>query len=162
MSALAPIMQGFFTERLAQRRASEHTVAAYRDTFRLLLRYAQQQTNRPPSALDLADIGPAFVGGFLDHLENDRQNSVVIPLPDAPAGCAWSVIRSRTRQPGHTASRPRVLAWIRSNAIMMGMARPFTHPEIKALSKYLASLPGELEALVHHRIVWCWARVAAT
>jgi integrase/recombinase XerD len=76
VSTLAPIMQGFFTERLAQRRASEHTVAAYRDTFRLLLRYAQQQTGRPPAALDLTDIGPAFVGGFLDHLEIDRHNSI--------------------------------------------------------------------------------------
>ena len=35
----------------------------------------------------------------------------------------------------------------RSNAIMMGMARPFTHAEIKALSKYLASLPGELKTV---------------
>jgi hypothetical protein len=76
VSALAPIMQGFFTERLAQRRASEHMVAAYRDTFRLLLRYAQQQTGRPPSVLDLADIGPAFIGGFLDHLETSRHNSI--------------------------------------------------------------------------------------
>jgi site-specific recombinase XerD len=73
---LAPIMQGFFTERLAQRRASEHTVAAYRDTFRLLLRYAQQQLGRPPSALDLADIGTDLVGGFLDHLEVNRNNSI--------------------------------------------------------------------------------------
>ena len=43
MTALAPILQGFFTERLAQRQASPHTVAAYRDTFSLLLRFAQQQ-----------------------------------------------------------------------------------------------------------------------
>ena len=43
VTPLAPIMQGFFTERLAQRRAGEHTIAAYRDTFRLLLAFAQQQ-----------------------------------------------------------------------------------------------------------------------
>lgn len=76
MTSLAPIMQGFFTERLAQRRASEHTVTAYRDTFRLLLRYAQQQLGPPPAALDLADIGTDLVGGFLDHLENDRNNGI--------------------------------------------------------------------------------------
>jgi site-specific recombinase XerD len=69
-------MQGFFTERLAQRRASQHTVTAYRDTFRLLLRYAQQQLGRQPSALDLADIGTDLVGGFLDHLEVNRNNSI--------------------------------------------------------------------------------------
>ena len=35
----------------------------------------------------------------------------------------------------------------RSNAIMMGMARPFTHAEIKSLSGYLSSLPGELKTV---------------
>ncbi len=76
MTNLAPIMQGFFTERLAQRRASEHTIAAYRDTVRLLLRYAQQQLGRPPAALDLADIDADLIGGFLDHLEAHRNNSI--------------------------------------------------------------------------------------
>jgi integrase/recombinase XerD len=76
VTTLAPVMQGFFTERLAQRRVSAHTVAAYRDTFRLLLEYAQQQLGRPPSALELTDIDAAFVGGFLDHLEHARNNSV--------------------------------------------------------------------------------------
>lgn len=76
MSTLAPIMQGFFTERLAQRRASEHTVAAYRDTFRLLLGYARQQLGRPPSTLTMADIDADLVGGFLDHLEDHRHNSI--------------------------------------------------------------------------------------
>lgn len=76
MTTLAPVMQGFFTERLAQRRVSTHTIAAYRDTFRLLLKYASQQLNRPPSALELTDINAVFVGNFLDHLEHDRNNSV--------------------------------------------------------------------------------------
>jgi integrase/recombinase XerD len=76
MTSLAPIMQGFFTDRLADRRASEHTVAAYRDAFRLLLHYAHAELGRPPAALDLADIDADFVGGFLDHLETDRGNSI--------------------------------------------------------------------------------------
>lgn len=76
MTILAPVMQGFFTERLAQRRVSTHTVAAYRDTFRLLLTYAQRQLGRPPSALELTDIDAVFVGSFLDHLEHDRNNSI--------------------------------------------------------------------------------------
>jgi integrase/recombinase XerD len=76
MTSLAPIMQGFFTNRLTDRRASEHTVAAYRDTFRLLLHYAQAKLGRPPAALDLADIDADFVGGFLDHLETNRGNSI--------------------------------------------------------------------------------------
>jgi site-specific recombinase XerD len=69
-------MQGFFTDRLTGRRASEHTVAAYRDTFRLLLIYAQREVGRPPARLDLTDIDADLVGGFLDHLEADRNNSI--------------------------------------------------------------------------------------
>ena len=39
----------------------------------------------------------------------------------------------------------------RSNAIMMGMARPFTHPEIKAIAAYLSSLPSELQTVAQSR-----------
>jgi integrase/recombinase XerD len=76
MTSLAPIMQGFFTDKLAQRRASAHTVAAYRDTYRLLLHHAEHKLSKAPSALDVTDIDAAFVGGFLDHLEAERGNSV--------------------------------------------------------------------------------------
>ena len=77
MSDLAPLLQAFFTERLiAQRHASEHTIASYRDTFRLLLGYAAARTGRKPSALDIADLNAALIAAFLDHLEHDRHNSV--------------------------------------------------------------------------------------
>lgn len=76
MTALAPILEAFFTDRLAQRHASGHTVASYRDTFCLLLRYANQQLGKPPSSLDLAALDAAFVAGFLDHLEHQRGNSL--------------------------------------------------------------------------------------
>lgn len=70
------LLQAFFTDRLlAQRRASPHTVAAYRNTFRLLLRFAAEQLNRAPSRLMLVDLDAAFLGKFLDHLERDRGNS---------------------------------------------------------------------------------------
>ena len=75
MTALAPILQAYFTQRLAQRQASPHTVASYRDTFSLLLRFAQQQLGTPPSRLDLTDVDAALVGAFLDHLETGRRNS---------------------------------------------------------------------------------------
>lgn len=76
MTVLAPILEGFFTERLSQRRVSAHTVASYRDTFRLLLRYANQHLSVPPSSLDMADLDAAFVAGFLDYLEHERGNSL--------------------------------------------------------------------------------------
>jgi site-specific recombinase XerD len=70
------LLQAFFTDRLLhQRRASPHTVAAYRTTFRLLLRFAAARLGRAPSRLALADLDAAFLGEFLDHLEQDRGNS---------------------------------------------------------------------------------------
>jgi integrase/recombinase XerD len=69
------LLQCFFTERLCrQRRASEHTVAGYRDTFRLLLRYAAERLGTPPSTLRLEDLDAPFIGQFLDHLEQERGN----------------------------------------------------------------------------------------
>jgi len=77
VSALAPTLQAFFTERLInQRRASEHTIAAYRDTFRLLLTFTQQRTGIPPVKLDFAALDAPLIGAFLDHLEQHRGNSV--------------------------------------------------------------------------------------
>ena len=77
MSALAPILQAFFTDRLIrQRHASGHTIAAYRDTFRLLLGYTAARTRRPPSRLDVVDLDADTIAGFLDYLETDRGNSV--------------------------------------------------------------------------------------
>ena len=70
------LLQAFFTDRLRQqRRASPHTVAAYRNTFRLLLRFAAARLGRAPSRLALADLDAGFLGEFLDHLERERGNS---------------------------------------------------------------------------------------
>jgi len=70
------LLQTFFTDRLLQQRqASPHTVRAYRNTFRLLLRFAQSRLRRSPSRLLIADLDAAFVGAFLEHLEQERGNS---------------------------------------------------------------------------------------
>ncbi len=75
MSAFAPLLQAFFTDRLiGQRRASAHTVAAYRDTFRLLLAFAAARTGKQPCALDIAELDAPLIGAFLDHLEHERGN----------------------------------------------------------------------------------------
>ena len=77
MTALAPVLQAFFTERLiAQRRASRHTITGYRDTFRLLLGFAAPSTGKTPSALDIADLDAPLIAAFLDHLEHERHNTV--------------------------------------------------------------------------------------
>ena len=76
MTAAAPLIQGFFTQRLPQQRVSAHTIASYRDCFKLLLRFAQTRTSRPPAQLDLADLDAQLVLAFLDHLETDRHNGI--------------------------------------------------------------------------------------
>ena len=76
MTRIAPTMQLFFTERLAkQRQASPATVTAYRNTFRLLLRFAHDRTGTAPSDLDWADLDAGTISAFLDHLETGRHNS---------------------------------------------------------------------------------------
>lgn len=76
VTSLAPLLQAFFTERLErQRRASPHTIGAYRDTFRLLLGFAQERLGRQPSDILFADLDASFVSDFLDHLEKERENS---------------------------------------------------------------------------------------
>lgn len=110
MSLLAPTLQAFFTTRLiGQRQASPHTVAAYRDTLRLLLRYAADHTGQQPSQLDIADLDAPLIGAFLTHLEADRHNS--IRTRNARLAAIHSLFRFAALQhPEHADSIQRVLA----------------------------------------------------
>lgn len=73
----ATLLQRFFLERLMQQQnASPQTVAAYRDTFRLLLAYLLKAQGRPPAVITLADFSAATVLAFLAHLETERHNRV--------------------------------------------------------------------------------------
>jgi site-specific recombinase XerD len=70
------LLESFFLDRLMrQRQASPHTLASYRDTFRLLLQYAQQRLHKAPSQVTVPDLDTSFLGAFLDHLEHHRANS---------------------------------------------------------------------------------------
>lgn len=69
------LLEAFFTDRLmCQRQASPNTIASYRDTFCLLLRFAQQRLKKGPSALTIGDLDAPCIGAFLDYLEKDRGN----------------------------------------------------------------------------------------
>ncbi len=70
---LSELLQAYFTQRLMHEcNASPHTIANYRDTFRLLIRFADRNLKKPPTALAMQDLDAAFVCRFLDHLEKDR------------------------------------------------------------------------------------------
>jgi integrase/recombinase XerD len=71
------LLESFFTKRLiAQRRVSAHTVASYRDTFRVLLQFAHKELGKLPSRIKLEDLNATFIGAFLDDLESHRDNAV--------------------------------------------------------------------------------------
>ena len=110
MTALAPTLEAYFTQRLiGQRQASPNTVAAYRDAWRLVLSFATQRTGKQPSQLDIADLDAPFIGEFLHHLETERRNSV------RTRNARLAAIRSffsfaALRHPEHAALIARVLA----------------------------------------------------
>lgn len=71
------LVQRFFTQRLLEQQGlSSHTVASYRDTFRLLLAFAAQHTGHAPSTLRIEELDVSFFEKFLRHLEQGRGNSV--------------------------------------------------------------------------------------
>ena len=75
ITPLSTLLQSFFTDRLMkQRQVSPHTIASYRDTFRLLLEFACKQLKKPPSKLAFDDLTAPFIGTFLDHIQSDRNN----------------------------------------------------------------------------------------
>jgi hypothetical protein len=84
VSALAPTLQAFFTDRLIrQRHASGHTIAAYRDTLRLLLGYAATRTGLPPSRLDLVDLDAPLIAS------SSITSSTSAATASAPATHGW-------------------------------------------------------------------------
>jgi integrase/recombinase XerD len=110
MTALAPTLQAFFTDRLiTQRQVSPHTITAYRDTFRLLLGFAHQSTGKTPSALDLNDLNATVIGAFLDHLQQQRHNGA--RTRNARLAAIHSLFRyAALRHPEHAALIQHVLA----------------------------------------------------
>jgi site-specific recombinase XerD len=110
VTAAAATVQAFFTERLArQRRASPHTIAAYRDTLRLLLSFAADRADTVPCRLDLADLAAPAIAAFLDHCEQQRGNS--IRTRNARLAAIHSLFGyAALRHPEHAADIERVLA----------------------------------------------------
>jgi site-specific recombinase XerC len=73
------LLQLFFTKRLmAQRQASPHTIASYRDTFRLLLQFAEKEPGKRPSEATFEDLSPTFIVGIAG-----RSNTIAVMACEA-------------------------------------------------------------------------------
>jgi integrase/recombinase XerD len=132
VSSLAPLLEGFFTERLLhQRQASPHTVAAYRDTFRLLLGFVHRQRGKAPAQLELHDLDAVLIGAFLEDLETHRHNGA--RTRNARLAALHSFFRyAALREPAHSALIQRVLA-IPSKRSERAVVSFLTRPEVDAL-----------------------------
>jgi site-specific recombinase XerD len=132
MSAVAPTLQAFFTERLVrQRQASPQTIAAYRDTMRLLMRFAAQRLAVEPSQLDWAHLDAALISAFLDDREHAHRNS--IRTRNARLAAIRSMFRfAALRHPEHAATIARVLA-IPPKRFERRLITFLTEPEVAAL-----------------------------
>ena len=132
MSALAPTLQAFFTDRLSnQRHASAHTIASYRDTWRLLLAFAHSRTGIPPSQLDLADVDAELVAAFLDHLETTRGNNT--RTRNVRMAAIHSLFRyAALAHPEHANTIARVLA-IPVKRTDQALVTFLNEPEVEAL-----------------------------
>lgn len=110
MNSLAPTIQAFFTERLmAQRHASPNTIAAYRDTFCLLLAFVEKRSGKSPANLEFVDLDSGTISAFLDHLERERGNS--IRTRNVRLAAIHSLFRfAMLRHPEHAGVIERVLA----------------------------------------------------
>jgi site-specific recombinase XerD len=126
------LLQRFFTDRLMhQRQASPHTIASYRDSFRLLLKFAEQHLGKQPTALTIEDIDAPFLGAFLNHLEKDRR------ISPRSRNVRLAAMHSFFRyvalsEPAHSALAQRVLA-IPSKRFDRKSVDFLTQPEVDAL-----------------------------
>ena len=129
---LPALLQSFFTTRLMmQRKVSTHTIASYRDTFRLLLQFAQKRLHKAPSQLGLGDLDASLVGAFLEDLEKRRRNGA------RSRNLRLTAIRSFFRyasleSPAHSGIIQRVLA-IPNQRQQRTLVGFLTRPEIEAL-----------------------------
>lgn len=77
LPTFATLVQEFFGPYMLQQRAlSPRTVASYRDTFVLLLKYAEETCSLPAHSFKLTDLNAQFLANFLEYLETQRNNSI--------------------------------------------------------------------------------------
>ena len=131
---------------------SPHTIASYRDTFRLLLEFAQKRSHKAPSTMALTDLDPPLIGAFLDELEKHRGNSA------RSRNLRLTAIRSffhyaAFEEPAQSALIQRVLA-MPSKRYEKKLVGFLTRPEIDAL----LAAPIQSCGRVAGTTLSCWLR----
>ena len=122
---LAVLLESFFTQRLMnQRQASPHTISSYRDTFRLLLQFAQQRLHKAPAKLAFEEMDAPLIAAFLDDLEKNRGITI------RSRNLRLTAIRSFFHYAAYEEPSPR-----RSNPTRTGYTGEAPHAQ-------LGSLPG--------------------
>jgi site-specific recombinase XerD len=108
--SFAVLLERFFTESLMrQRQASAHTIASYRDTFKMLLQFVHRRLHKAPSALSLEDVNAPLVAAFLDDLQASR--GVTARTRNLRLTAVHSLFRFASFEaPTHAAQIARVLA----------------------------------------------------
>lgn len=131
-TSFASVLTRFFTQRLIrQRHASAHTLSSYRDTFRLLLRFAKVRTGKEPSSLAWDEIDAPLISAFLDDLQEHRS------ITARSRNLRLTAIRSLFRYaafelPAHGEQIQRVLA-IPSKRCTHQQVGYLSRPEVDAL-----------------------------
>jgi site-specific recombinase XerD len=131
-ASFAPLLQRFFTQRLMQQRqASAHTISSYRDTFRQLLKFAQQRLRKPPSRLSLEEVDAPLIVKFLDDLE--KRQGISVRSRNLRLTAVHSFFRyAAFEAPAHSAQIQRVLA-IPSKRFTRTLVPFLTRAEVDAL-----------------------------
>ncbi len=147
-ASFAPLLERFFTQRLMQQRqASPHTISSYRDTFRMLLTFAQQQLHTPPARLALQAIDAPLIVRFLDYLEKHR--SLSIRSRNLRLTAIHSFFRyAAFEAPAHAAQIQRVLA-IPSKRFTRTQVHFLRRAEVRALLPRPINAPGSDGAITH-------------
>jgi len=132
IATFSALLESFFSERLIrQRQVSPHTISSYRDTFRLLLQFAQRRLHKPPSRFALEDIDAPMVTAFLNDLENSRK------ITARSRNLRLTAIRSffnyaAYEEPAHAQQIQRILA-IPGKRYSRTLVQFLNRPEIDAL-----------------------------
>jgi RNA-directed DNA polymerase len=176
MTALAPTLESWFTDRLmGQRHASSNTISAYRDTWRLLLGLVQSRSGKQPSRLDIADLDAELIGDFLNLIDErfeflgfriqrqTKRGSNKRFVYTWPSRKSLSSIMAKVKKICRQGMNNPLSDLLRQlNGVLRGWTNYFRHGVSKDTFQYLAQYGWERVVQwirrKHRRANWGWLR----